>query len=123
MLLDSNGTKECGNAGEQVCPRGREPDTSAWNCMGRLMHGHPQLMPSSNSKAHKWVHLAHSFGVVVHAWTIRNEVRSITPVVDDLPGVLCRAGAWCMPVRATCSEAAVHVEQHACQTIRRLRVM
>eukprot|EP00892_Ulva_mutabilis_P012686 jgi/Ulvmu1/9790/UM056_0030.1 len=75
MLLDTEGTKECNNEGEDACPTGPEPDMSKWNCRGRLKQGYKQLMPSQNTKAHLWIRMAHKLGVVVHAWTVRNEDR------------------------------------------------
>lgn len=77
MLLETKGTKECHNNDKRACPHGAEPDMSHWTCMGRLKEGYKGLMPVSNSHGHKWVKLAHSLGVVVHAWTVRNEVCSL----------------------------------------------
>lgn len=102
LLLDTKGAPECHNGGQDVCPSGTEPDMSHWQCMGRLSEGYRQLMPQRDSDGHKWVALAHSLGVVVHAWTVRNEVCAsatslgVSPLAAALTVVLSAPPRACM---------------------------
>jgi hypothetical protein len=72
LLLATSGSSECGNMGHQVCSA-RATGEHNDNCIGRLT-AHGKQLYSASSPQHQWVQEAHSFGLVIHAWTIRNEV-------------------------------------------------
>ena len=74
LLLSMIGTPECNMGNGAVCASKNPPDPGE-QCTGRLVNGLDQLDPSTGSQQHQWVNSAHQLGLLVHVWTIRNEVR------------------------------------------------